>query len=94
MKEKSYPMKLAPRFLAKPWGGRRIGEIFGKPLPDGEPIGESWEFFDRLLEDSHVVCTPGAGFGAAGEGYARLSAFNSAENVAEAIRRIEKAFGG
>ena len=35
----------------------------------------SWDFFDRLLQEAHVVCTPGAGFGAAGEGYVRLSAF-------------------
>ncbi len=59
--------------------------------PDGLP---SWDCFDRLLADAHVVCTPGAGFGAAGEGYVRLSAFNSRENVDEAIARIRRAFGG
>ncbi|HEY8516565.1 MAG TPA: LL-diaminopimelate aminotransferase [Candidatus Binatia bacterium] len=48
----------------------------------------SWEFFDRLLEGAHVVGTPGAGFGPSGEGYFRLSAFNSRENVEEAIERI------
>jgi LL-diaminopimelate aminotransferase len=53
----------------------------------------SWAFFDRLLETAHVVGTPGAGFGPAGEGYFRLSAFNSRANVAEAITRIRKAFG-
>ncbi len=59
------------------------------------PAGlSSWEFFDALLERAAVVCTPGAGFGAAGEGYARLSAFNSRENVEEALRRIHAAFGG
>jgi LL-diaminopimelate aminotransferase len=52
----------------------------------------SWEFFDRLLEDAHVVGTPGAGFGPAGEGYLRLSAFNSHENVDDAIARIGSAF--
>jgi LL-diaminopimelate aminotransferase len=53
------------------------------------PHGQgSWEFFDRLLTRCHVVGTPGAGFGAAGEGYLRLSAFNSRENVEEAIARI------
>ena len=53
------------------------------------PMGvSSWEFFDRLLTETHVVGTPGAGFGAAGEGYFRLSAFNSRENVMEAMRRI------
>jgi LL-diaminopimelate aminotransferase len=52
----------------------------------------SWDFFDRLLEDAHVVGTPGAGFGPAGEGYLRLSAFNSHENVDDAIARIRSAF--
>jgi LL-diaminopimelate aminotransferase len=51
----------------------------------------SWDFFDRLLETSHVVGTPGAGFGPSGEGYFRLSAFNSRENVEEAIQRIARA---
>ena len=48
----------------------------------------SWQFFDKLLNEAHVVCTPGSGFGAAGEGYVRLSAFNSRENVQEALKRI------
>lgn len=51
----------------------------------------SWDFFDRLLATSHVVGTPGAGFGPSGEGYFRLSAFNSRENVEEAIQRITRA---
>ena len=50
----------------------------------------SWEFFDQLLEKSHIVGTPGSGFGAAGEGYFRLSAFNSLENTETAIERIQK----
>lgn len=48
----------------------------------------SWDFFDKLLQTVHVVGTPGSGFGAAGEGYFRISAFNSRENVEEAMRRI------
>jgi LL-diaminopimelate aminotransferase len=48
----------------------------------------SWEFFDVLLSKANVVCTPGSGFGASGEGYVRLSAFNSRENVDEAMQRI------
>lgn len=48
----------------------------------------SWEFFDKLLKECHVVGTPGSGFGAAGEGYFRLSAFNSRENVTEAMQRL------
>ena len=50
----------------------------------------SWEFFDKLLEESHIVGTPGSGFGAAGEGYFRLSAFNSLENTRIAVKRIQK----
>jgi LL-diaminopimelate aminotransferase len=50
----------------------------------------SWDFFDRLLNEAHLVGTPGSGFGASGEGYFRLSAFNSRENVEEAVRRIQK----
>ena len=52
----------------------------------------SWEFFDRLLSQAQVVGTPGAGFGPAGEGYFRLSAFNSRANIEEAIARIRGAF--
>ena len=55
------------------------------------PKGEnSWAFFDRLLSQAHLVGTPGSGFGASGEGYFRLSAFNSRENVEEAVRRFQK----
>ncbi|MCK4293168.1 MAG: aminotransferase class I/II-fold pyridoxal phosphate-dependent enzyme, partial [Planctomycetes bacterium] len=50
----------------------------------------SWEFFDLLLTKAHVVGTPGAGFGAAGEGYFRLTAFATPENVTEALERIKK----
>ena len=49
----------------------------------------SWEFFDLLLEKANIVGTPGSGFGASGEGYFRLSAFNSRENVEKAMKRIE-----
>jgi LL-diaminopimelate aminotransferase len=49
----------------------------------------SWEFFDRLLNDCHVVGTPGSGFGASGEGYFRLSSFNSRQNVEEAMNRLK-----
>jgi LL-diaminopimelate aminotransferase len=52
---------------------------------------DSWGFFDKLLQQAHVVGTPGSGFGAAGEGYFRLSAFNSRANVDEAMGRIKAA---
>lgn len=51
---------------------------------------DSWGFFDHLLHKAHVVGTPGSGFGAAGEGYFRLSAFNSRSNVEEAMARIRR----
>jgi LL-diaminopimelate aminotransferase len=50
----------------------------------------SWQFFDQLLAKCHVVGTPGSGFGASGEGYLRLSAFNSRENVNEAMARLKE----
>ncbi len=52
----------------------------------------SWDFFDKLLINCNVVGTPGSGFGAAGEGYFRISAFNSRENVNEAMARITAKF--
>jgi LL-diaminopimelate aminotransferase len=52
----------------------------------------SWDFFDKLLHTCNVVGTPGSGFGAAGEGYFRISAFNSRANVEEATRRIVETF--
>ncbi|MCP4510480.1 MAG: LL-diaminopimelate aminotransferase, partial [Fuerstiella sp.] len=51
----------------------------------------SWDFFDVLLSKGHLVGTPGSGFGASGEGYFRLSAFNSRENVETAIERFKAA---
>jgi LL-diaminopimelate aminotransferase len=57
--------------------------------PDGK---DSWQFFDELLQKTHVVGTPGSGFGSYGEGYFRLSAFGIRAQVEEAIERITKAF--
>jgi len=54
---------------------------------------DSWAFFDRLLNEAQVVCTPGAGFGRCGEGHVRISSFNSRENVIAALERIRKALG-
>ncbi|MCK5270489.1 MAG: LL-diaminopimelate aminotransferase, partial [Sedimentisphaerales bacterium] len=50
----------------------------------------SWDFFDKLLTEANVVGTPGAGFGSAGEGFFRLSAFGDRENVQTAMDRISK----
>ena len=49
----------------------------------------SWETFDRMLSELNVVVTPGSGFGARGEGYIRVSAFNSRENAEEVARRLQ-----
>ena len=55
------------------------------------PAGhDSWGFFDHLLNEAHVVGTPGAGFGAAGEGYFRLSAFNHRDKIDAAMERISR----
>ncbi len=54
---------------------------------------DSWDFFDMLLNKAGVVCTPGAGFGKCGNGYIRISAFNSHENVVKALDRINNALG-
>ena len=53
----------------------------------------SWEFFDKLLTEAAVVGTPGSGFGTAGEGYFRLTAFSTREATVEAMERLEKIFG-
>jgi len=49
----------------------------------------SWQIFDRMLRELNVVITPGSGFGAQGEGYFRVSAFNSRENAEEVARRLQ-----
>ena len=53
--------------------------------PGGMP---SWDFFDKLLQEANVAGTPGAGFGSAGEGYFRLTAFNTRENTIKAMERF------
>lgn len=51
---------------------------------------DSWEFFDKLMSEAHVVCTPGSGFGNGGEGYFRLSAFGERDNIKHAVSSIKK----
>ncbi|MEE3448785.1 MAG: aminotransferase class I/II-fold pyridoxal phosphate-dependent enzyme, partial [Bacteroidales bacterium] len=52
------------------------------------PEKDSWKFFDYLLKEKNIVTTPGAGFGKSGEGYIRLTAFNTTEKTVEAMERI------
>ena len=54
------------------------------------PHGDSWRFYDELLAQHHIVGTPGAGFGRAGEGYFRMTAFATRENTIRAMERITK----
>ena len=68
----------------KVYGGDNAPYIWIK-VPDQMT---SWDFFDFLLQKVSVVGTPGSGFGLAGEGYFRLSAFNSRSNVLDAMERI------
>lgn len=70
------------------YGGVNAPYVWLK-TPDGL---SSWDFFDQLLKRTNLVGTPGSGFGAAGEGYFRLSAFNSRENIEQAVQRLKKFF--
>jgi LL-diaminopimelate aminotransferase len=67
------------------FGGANAPYLWVK-TPDGLT---SWQIFDRLLNELKIVITPGSGFGAQGEGYFRLSAFNSRENAEEAAARLD-----
>src|SRR6266446_5399715 len=69
----------------KVFGGVNAPYLWVK-TPDGLT---SWQMFDRMLRDLNVVVTPGSGFGAQGEGYFRISAFNSRENVEQVARRLQ-----
>ena len=68
------------------FGGVNAPYVWAK-APEG--MG-SWEYFDYLLKEKNIVTTPGAGFGASGEGYVRFSAFNSKEATIEAMERLKK----
>lgn len=67
------------------FGGENAPYIWAK-CPDG--MG-SWEFFDKLLNEAQVGTTPGEGFGPSGEGYVRLTAFNTKENTETAMKRVK-----
>jgi LL-diaminopimelate aminotransferase len=71
------------------YGGHQAPYIWAK-------FGEkkSWDLFEEILEKAHVVTTPGSGFGPAGEGFLRFSAFNQRSQVEEAIQRLRTYFGG
>ena len=66
------------------YGGENAPYIWCK-TPDKT---SSWEFFDLLLNQCQITCTPGAGFGPSGEGFVRFSAFSKREDVEEALKRM------
>ena len=68
------------------YGGINAPYVWVK-VPQGM---DSWGFFDKLLNDFHIVGTPGSGFGPAGEGYFRLTAFATKEDTARAIERFQR----
>lgn len=70
------------------WGGENAPYVWVQ-CPDGL---DSWQMFDKMLHEANVVITPGSGFGSRGEGFFRISAFNSRENVDEVCRRIHSLF--
>ncbi|MCR5833664.1 MAG: LL-diaminopimelate aminotransferase [Selenomonadaceae bacterium] len=59
-------------------------------LKTPEDIPSSWDFFDKLLREKNIIGTPGVGFGTCGEGFFRLTSFNSRENTIEACNRIKE----
>lgn len=66
------------------FGGVNAPYVWAK-TPDGM---SSWDYFDFLLKKKHIVCTPGVGFGASGEGFVRFSSFGDKNRIAEAVRRM------
>lgn len=68
------------------YGGMNAPYLWVK-TPDGM---SSWDFFDKMLEEAHVVITPGSGFGPSGEGYIRVSAFGHKEDIKAAVESIRK----
>lgn len=70
----------------KVYGGRNAPYLWVK-TPNGEG---SWRFFEQMLYNAHVVCTPGVGFGPSGEGYIRLTAFGKRSDCEQAMERIRK----
>jgi LL-diaminopimelate aminotransferase len=77
------------REAAERAGLRVLGGVNAPYIWVETPSGlTSWEMFDRMLQELNMVITPGSGFGSCGEGFFRISAFNSRENAEEAARRL------
>jgi LL-diaminopimelate aminotransferase len=75
---------------AKAAGHRVFGGVNAPYIWVDAPKGHtSWQAFDRILNESNVVITPGSGFGSNGEGWFRVSGFNSRANAEEVSRRLQ-----
>lgn len=68
------------------WGGQNAPYLWVK-CPNGL---DSWQWFEKLLHEKQIVCTPGAGFGSCGQGYVRFSAFGTREETMEAAKRLQE----
>lgn len=86
MKNAKIIKKALEKLELKTFGGKNAPYIWLK-TPRGL---RSWGFFDKLLNEAHVVGTPGSGFGPGGEGYFRLSAFGHRENIEKAVKSIQQ----
>lgn len=62
------------------------------PTPPALPGRKSWDVFGEILERCNIVTTPGSGFGTAGEGFVRVSAFGHREDIEEAVSRFKTAY--
>ena len=87
----SYPVQRAAEATYSEDGQKQIRGVSSPYIWVKTPNDmDSWDFFDILLNEANVVGTPGSGFGPSGEGYLRLTAFNTLENTIEAMDRISK----
>ncbi len=74
------------------YGGEHAPYVWTRtPKNNGVHI-PSWDFFQHVLDNAQVVCTPGVGFGPSGENYVRFTAFGSPENTAKALQRVKNIF--
>ncbi len=71
------------------YGGEHAPYVWVRTPKTGSGYTPSWDFFQKVLDSAHVVCTPGAGFGPSGESYVRFTAFASPTNTDEALARLK-----
>lgn len=86
MENAAYLKRVLEDIGIKAFGGTDAPYLWVK-TPGGIP---SWDFFDILLKQTHLICTPGAGFGPSGEGFVRFTAFGHRESYYEAADRLGK----